>query len=309
MAHSGPADPAGPSSCPQPAPSSAPVSPVFMALAGVFCGSAMDAVVKSTALAYPLLMLIFWRFLIGTVAVGGVFFLSGRRLGPWRTIRFHIARGFVHAGAVVLFFYGITQLPLVEVTTIGFVAVLMVAPLERLFLKEPLHPKSLLAALCGFAGVAVIALGSEGAAVGGESPWLGRLATVASAAFFALSLIMLRARAKADGVFATAVYSNAMPALWLALPAVLLTGPPPLDGLPLFAGLAAIGTLTWLLLSYAYAHAPAQRLSPLDYSALIWSALLGWIFFGETVSWMFAMGAALVVGACLLVVREERQGR
>jgi len=60
------------------------------------------------------------------------------------------------------------------------------------------------------------------------------------------------------------------------------------------------------LLTLAYARAPAQQLAPLEYTALIWSALFGAVFFSEMPGWRLWAGAAIIIGACLLVAFENR---
>ncbi len=107
-------------------------------------------------------------------------------------------RGLVHTAMVLLFFFSLTKLPLAEATTLGFTATLMVAPLEWLILGVRPQARVLLASLLGFAGVVVIALGSD-PGDGEAGTLLGRLAALAAAVFYALSLIMRRARARSDG--------------------------------------------------------------------------------------------------------------
>jgi drug/metabolite transporter (DMT)-like permease len=60
------------------------------------------------------------------------------------------------------------------------------------------------------------------------------------------------------------------------------------------------------LMTLAYARAPAQRLAPLEYSALIWSGLFGSVFFSEYPGWQTWVGAVIIIGACLIVAFEER---
>ena len=59
-------------------------------------------------------------------------------------------------------------------------------------------------------------------------------------------------------------------------------------------------------MTLAYARAPAQRLAPLEYSALIWSGLFGSIFFQEYPGWQTWVGALVIIAACLIVAFEER---
>src|SRR5690606_13117418 len=67
---------------------------------------------------------------------------------------------------------------------------------------------------------------------------------------------------------------------------------------------AALATIALLLLSWAYARAEAQTLVPIEYTAFLWAALLGWMRFGEEVNLAILPGAALIVIGCLMVARR-----
>jgi S-adenosylmethionine uptake transporter len=60
-----------------------------------------------------------------------------------------------------------------------------------------------------------------------------------------------------------------------------------------------------MLLSWAYARAEAQHLAPVEYSAFIWAALFGLAFFHEPVRPLTLLGAAMIVGACLIAARSK----
>ena len=62
--------------------------------------------------------------------------------------------------------------------------------------------------------------------------------------------------------------------------------------------------LSLLLLTWAYARAEAQVLVPMEYSAFGWAAAVGWLAFGEPVSWTTVVGVALIVAACLVAARR-----
>jgi len=70
--------------------------------------------------------------------------------------------------------------------------------------------------------------------------------------------------------------------------------------------LGALGYAVWYLMTLAYARAPAQRLAPLEYTALIWSGIFGSVFFAEYPGWQTWVGAAVIIAACLIVAFEER---
>ncbi len=76
--------------------------------------------------------------------------------------------------------------------------------------------------------------------------------------------------------------------------------PPPPTQLPLIALAALFAFVSLLLLSWAYARAEAQVLIPVEYTAFVWAALLGWWVFGEALTLPVLIGTALIVTGSLI---------
>ena len=66
--------------------------------------------------------------------------------------------------------------------------------------------------------------------------------------------------------------------------------------------------LSALLLAWAYARAEAQILAPVEYTAFVWAACLGYAVFGEHVSVFTLAGAALIIAGCVVAVRRPAPG-
>jgi len=60
-----------------------------------------------------------------------------------------------------------------------------------------------------------------------------------------------------------------------------------------------------LLLSWAYARAEAQILIPVEYTAFVWAALFGWLFFAEPVTMPVLLGTVLIVSGSLIAARAK----
>jgi drug/metabolite transporter (DMT)-like permease len=67
---------------------------------------------------------------------------------------------------------------------------------------------------------------------------------------------------------------------------------------------AVLAYVSLLLLAWAYARAEAQHLAPVEYTAFIWAAILGFIVFAEPVRPLTVAGAAMIVAACLIAARR-----
>ena len=75
----------------------------------------------------------------------------------------------------------------------------------------------------------------------------------------------------------------------------------------LLLAVGGFATAGQLLLTRGYAAAPAGRVGPFTYTAVIFGALFGYLFWGETLDALFFVGAALImVAGVLAVVRNPR---
>ena len=86
-------------------------------------------------------------------------------------------------------------------------------------------------------------------------------------------------------------------------PAAITSTPPPAIVIA-----AALGSVSALLLAWAYARAEAQVLAPVEYTAFVWAACLGYVVFGEHVSLFTLVGAALIIAGCIVAVRRPGPG-
>ena len=59
------------------------------------------------------------------------------------------------------------------------------------------------------------------------------------------------------------------------------------------------------MLSWAYGRAEAQLLVPVEYTAFIWAAIIGWIVFEEKLTAETLIGAAMIVVGCLIAARQR----
>ncbi len=281
-------------------------SPVLIVTLCVLCGAGIDALVKGLTANVSVIDLLAWRFLFGGLYMLAAFKLARRPMPNWAAVRFHLMRTSVHILSAFLFFWGLTQLALAEVTVLGFTAVLMVPPLGALILGEPISKWSLAAALIGFGGAALALSASTSGAPEDTNRLLGAGAGLLSALLYALTLILIRLRSRKEDALTIAMFTNVLPAIML-LPFLVMSVPTiNTDYVPVFALLGGLGALIWYFMTNAYARASAQRLAPLEYTALIWASVLGMVFFNETPGWQLYLGAVIIIGACLLVAFEDR---
>ncbi|HEV7694613.1 MAG TPA: DMT family transporter [Hyphomonadaceae bacterium] len=278
----------------------------MLALVGIFMGCILDAMIKHLGASYSVILVAFMRYLFGTLIAGTAVIALRKKLPNAKGIRAHAIRAIALTGSATLFFYSLQKLPIAEATVLIFCAPLMVAPLGRWILKEKLRPFAMAGLVLGFIGVIIAVQGTPPGAETTERLY-GILAGVSASTLYALSIVLLRQLAQKDDVLVTAFFGNIFPALYLLIPTLILGGAPRLADIPAFAFTGLAGFTLWFMLTHAYSRAPVQRLAATEYTALIWSALLGYFFFSEVPRIQLWIGAVLVVLAVMVAAWDGKR--
>ena len=276
------------------------------ACSGLALFSLMDAAMKELALAMGALAATFLRNCLNTLFAGGLF-LWQKKGWPSRLALFHHGRrALVIAAMSVLFFHGITLLPLAESIALSFISPVIALVLAAVMLGETVGKGAIWASILGLAGVGVILAGRlSGEYQAGAAE--GAAAVLVSACLYAYNLILARQQAMvADPVeitfFQPAIVVILLLPFFIAFP---LQAAPNWMQWGLLAGAAALAMVSLLLLSWAYARAEAQWLIPVEYTGFLWAALFGWVFFGEALTVTTLIGTALIVTGSVIAARRQ----
>lgn len=277
-----------------------------MAGVALLCG--MDAAMKHVVAGFHPISATFARSLLCLPFALPLWLAAGRPTLSREVLGAHAIRGAVMAFSAASFFWALTVLPLAEAVTLSFIAPLIIPFIAWGLLRERPRLTSLAAGVIGFAGVL---LTTQGAPASADTPerTLGIVMMLLAAVAWAASLVLLRGRASRDGPAIVVLMGGLMPAILLMPAAVIIGETPTLAAtgwLLLAGGLTVAGVWT---LTRAYARAEAQVLAPIEFTALGWAALFGWLFFAEVPRAEIWAGAAVIIGACLFAAWDERRGR
>jgi S-adenosylmethionine uptake transporter len=174
-------------------------------------------------------------------------------------------------------------------------------------LGEKIERKAILASVLGLAGMLVIAAGRLG---GGkyepDAAW-GIAAILFSAVLYAWNLILQRRQALIADPREIAMFQALFTSLFLALLAPWWAVWPQEQAWIDIAGSAVLSLISLVVIAWGYAREETQVLLPLEYSAFIWAALLGWVMFGEALTLPTVAGAVLIVAGCLMATRKHTE--
>ena len=276
------------------------------AVAGIALFSIMDMVMKGLTLAigtYPTLL---WRSSVGIILAAIPYFATRQRWPARTAMRLHLLRGVMMAPMALLFFWGLSRVPMAQAVALTFIAPLIALLLAPLILKEPIAKGIVGGSIAAFAGVIVIFVGQAQADLGPRA-LAGSFAILGSALIYAFNIIVMRRQAQEAGPVEIAFFQNLVFGVSFAL-LIPVMGAPPLPtghwGELLLAASLALGSL--MLLGWAYARAGAAYLSTTEYSSFLWAMLLGWLAFGEQVSSFTLAGATLIVAGCVAAARSGK---
>lgn len=274
------------------------------ALAAIALLSGMDAVIKALAARYPVFQVAFLRFAFGLVFASAALGTIRPGLPSRELVIANAGRAFLVVVTATTFFFALGELPLAETLVLSFLSPTFVALFGVFFLEERADRRVYAALLAGFAGVVVVL--SDRFGVADRIPSLaGVAAALAAAVFYALSLVLLRSRAQRDPIVYIVFIQNLGPALILSPLAAAFWRAPDWSDLALFALSAALGVSGHFLLAGAYARAEAAPLASLDYTSLIWAALLGYFVFSEVPTLATAGGALLIIAGAYIASRRS----
>jgi drug/metabolite transporter (DMT)-like permease len=278
-----------------------PVRGAVMVSFGSFTLVIMAMLVKHLGNHIPTIEILFFRSTIGFFFVLPFFF--GDPLEPLRTKRFgmHFVRGVIGTIGNVCFFWTLTHMLLADAMALQFSRPLFMIPLALMFLGEIVGWRRTVVTAVGFLGIALYARPFTA----GFDP--GALVGASGALFGALVVICIKRLATTEPTRVIMFYYAISNALFALIPTVWLWVTPTWFELALLILVGFLGISGQGLITHGWTLGDATLLVPLDYSRIVYSAVLGFLVFGELPGvWSFA-GMALIVAASLYLVLAERR--
>ncbi len=217
-----------------------------------------------------------------------------------RRLGLNLVRNIVHFAAQYGWALGITLLPLATVFALEFTMPAWLVLLAALVLGEKLTPTRLAVVVLGFVGVLVILR------PGLESFQPAGFIVLAAALGFAVFNILTKRLSATASPFSIVFWMNAM-----QLPMGLAGSDPyflsklGVAQIPAMIGIAVAGLSAHYCLANAFRAGDASLVVPLDFLRLPLIAIVGWLFFGETLDVYVFIGAAIIICGILLNLRAE----
>ena len=227
---------------------------------------------------------------------------------------------------VILFFFGfssfyisLTVLPLGTATALFFVTPFLITIFAHLFLKEEIGPRRWSAVAVGFFGV-YITLNPDF----NNFNYLSLL-PILCALCYSLSMIIIKKTSDKDSVY-TQTFTFYTGAIIFSIIFYFIIGDGKLDttehpasqfifrewfvdlenSILFMVATGITATAAFLLLFSAYSIASPAVVSPFEYSILLWSPLIGWIYFNEVPTLSTVIGILIIVSSGIYIFLREK---
>jgi len=275
---------------------------IALVLTGIGALTVMDSVAKWLVGAhYSVMQILAFR---GWIIVAGMLFLVPRLggLAALKTARpgGHVLRIAVGFFAPYLFFSSLKTMPLADTTVIFFggATFLMTALSVPLF-KERVGAHRWAAICVGFVGVLIAA--QPGSSVFQADAFYA----LGSGAAYALMMLATRWLGPSEGVFRQVFYFNLGLAVIGSASLPLVFVPMPMADFGIVLSMAALAVSGHYCTTKAFGLAPVGLLAPFEYSALVWSAILGYVFWDDIPGHPVLAGAGIIVASGVYLAHRE----
>jgi drug/metabolite transporter (DMT)-like permease len=262
--------------------------------------TSMGAAVKMAAAQLPNEVVVFFRNAFGLLALLPWLLRTGAGGLKTGALGLHLLRSLVGLAAMYCFFYSIGRLPLAAAVLVALTAPFFIPIIAAVWLAEGVPMQTRWAIPVGFLGVVLVL--KPGPGILAPAALIG----LAGAGFAALAKVAIRRMARSEPTIRIVFYFSVVATAASAVPLVWSWKTPTPE---LWAVLAASGlfaTAGQLLLTRAYALAPAARIGPVTYVAVVFSSLYGWVIWGDTLGALGLVGAVLICSAGILTSTPRR---
>ena len=266
--------------------------------------SGLHAIIRHASAGMHAFELLFFQNFVGLFVMLPWFVRYG--FAPLRTTRLglQLLRVTITVVSAAMLFYALAITPLARVAALTFLVPIFTTLLAIFFLRETVRLRRWLAILFGFAGVFVVLR------PGIDTIDLGSILTVLSSIIFSFALLLTKVISRTDSAVTITCYSVLlMTPMSFAAAVFVWQWPDPRQIIWLIA-IGVLSTGSQLIGTQAIKEGDINVLLPLDFFKLIWSSIIGFVFFSEIPSVFTWMGGTMIfASATYIAYRESKFGR
>lgn len=268
-------------------------------IVGAFFLICMASLVKHLGQRLPAFEVLFARFFAGFLVILPVAWRVG--FGGLRTKRIHLhaTRGFVGFMGNTCFFFALVHMAIGDTVTIQFSRPIIMVAIAALVLHEKVGWRRMLMAVIGFSGVIMITR-PFGA---GFQPWA--IAALGGSFFGTLVVLTIKLLSRTESTITIMFYFAAFTSVFAFIPALIEWVPPTTEEVGLLVLTGALGILGQSMFTHGVGLGDTSFVMPFDYLRIVYSFVIGLIFFAEEPGLWSLAGAAVIIASSVYLVRAE----
>ncbi|HRL20130.1 DMT family transporter [Alcaligenes sp. SDU_A2] len=222
---------------------------------------------------------------------------AGRRPIAPKSWKLHIRRNVSGVTSMWLGFFALAYLPLSTAVSLNYTAPLFIAVWMLAWGGTQRDPIRILAVLLGFLGVVGVLRPSIS-----EEQWFAAMLGLSAGALAAVAMMQVRALGRSGEPEWRTVLIFSCFVVASSLVGLLLDGWRDLDWRAWLAllGVGLAGLFGQLTMTRAFGLGSALLTAALQYTTIIFAALIGIVFWGDLPDWLAWAGMALIIGSGLL---------
>ena len=270
---------------------------IVFIITAFLCVAVMSAFGKMLT-SMPTGQIVFFQNAISLILLTPLVFRGGLDQIRTQRLPLHAVRAVAGLLSQALFFVAVKKISLVDAVLLANAAPLFIPLVALFWMRTRITPYVVASLLIGFLGVILILkpgmdLFSQPASV---------IALVA-AFFSAIALVsvnLLSTTEKSD----TILFYYFLISTLTTIPFAFWNWKTPHGAeWSYLLGVGLFMAFSQLFIILAYRHATASQIAPFNYSVVIFSGLIGWIFWGSTIGWISFLGILLVCigGICSII--------
>lgn len=276
---------------------------ISITVIGGLCFAIQDAGIKWLTAEVAVLQVLFLRSLFGLVFLSASTIFSGERIAlkvdrPWLLL----TRTAINILCWVLFFYGLKYLPLATAVALFFSFPLFLAIVSIPLLGETVGMRRVVAIIVGFIGVLLITNPTAGLSV-------PALLMLGAAFGWAIAASLTRILGEKENTSTLLFYTLVGFVVILLVPQYWVWDALEPDEYLLVTGVAFFGVIAQFAVTKAYTIASPSLIAPFEYTALIWSAVLGYLLWKDIPDTYAIAGAILIIGSGVYIIHRETLNR
>ena len=238
--------------------------------------------------------IVFFRNVVGLILFLPFIFKQGTGFVKTEKLWMHTWRSIVGLAAMYGFFYAIAHLKLSNAMVFTYSSPIFIPVIAWLFLKEKITIAMICAAVLGFIGVFCVAKPDQGLL-----NWISVIG-IASSLLASMAFVTVRALTQTEPPERIVFYFCLIGSALSVIPMFWVWRPYHLQELLFLIGAGILANVSQIFMSHAYRLAPAGQIAPVNYMAIFFAGVWGFLLWNEVPDLYSVIGFCIILLAILL---------